>query len=339
MKTTTIHDVAKLAGVSIKTVSRVINKETSVKDNTRSKVEQAIKELNYQPNQSARNLASTASFEIGLIYDNPNAYYIIEAQNGVLSECRKQGYELVIHPCDASNESITDELIAMVRKSRLAGLLLTPPLSENPQVIFALKSNNIPFVRIVSGAEAPDILSPCVYIDDKKAAFDISCHLLELGHQHIGFINGDKVHKSTHERLNGYKDALAEFGVAVNNNLIYDGSYSFEAGVNGAKHLLSQSPTPTAIFACNDEIAAGALFASRLLGLEVPQQLAIAGFEGSPFSEQTWPKLTTAEQPTQEIARFATAILLTHIKSRNPNAAQSQRFVPKLVIRASTQNI
>lgn len=337
MKTTTIHDVAKLAGVSIKTVSRVINNEPSVKQNTRSKVEQAVKELDYQPNQSARNLASTASFEVGFIYDNPNAYYIIEMQNGILSECRKQGYELVIHPCNSNTENIIDELIAVVRKSRLAGLLLTPPLSENPQLIFALKSNNIPFVRIVSGSEAPDILSPCVYIDDRRAAFDISCHLLELGHRQIGFINGDKVHKSTDERLTGYKDALAEFGVAVNNKLIYDGNYSFEAGVNGAKHLLAQTVRPTAIFACNDEIAAGALFASRLLGLEVPQQLAIAGFEGSPFSQQTWPKLTTAEQPTQEIARFATSILLSHIKSRNAGAAQSQRFLPKLVIRASTQ--
>lgn len=332
----TIHDVAKRAGVSIKTVSRVINNEPSVKPDTRDKVTRAVEELNYQPNQSARNLASTASYEVGFIYDNPNAYYVIEMQNGMLAECRKQGYELIIHPCDSNAENIIEEIVATAKKSRLAGLLLTPPFSENPQVIFALKSNNIPFVRIVSGSEAPDILSPCVYIDDKHAAFDITCHLLETGYKKIGFIAGEESHKSTLERLNGYKDALAEHGVAVNKKLIYQGRYSFEEGVNGAKELLGQEIKPDAIFACNDEIAAGALFAARLMGIDVPGQLAIAGFEGSPFSRQTWPKLTTAEQPTCEIARFAASLLLSHIKSRQNEAVPSKRFVPRLVVRDST---
>jgi len=133
----TIHDVAKRAGVSIKTVSRVINNEPSVKPDTRDKVTRAVEELNYQPNQSARNLASTASYEVGFIYDNPNAYYVIEMQNGMLAECRKQGYELIIHPCDSNAENIIEEIVATAKKSRLAGLLLTPPFSENPQVIFA----------------------------------------------------------------------------------------------------------------------------------------------------------------------------------------------------------
>ncbi|PJB90683.1 LacI family DNA-binding transcriptional regulator, partial [Shewanella sp. CG_4_9_14_0_8_um_filter_42_14] len=122
----TINDVAKYAGVSIKTVSRVTNKEPSVKQATIDKVNQAITALNYQPNLAARNLASTSSYVIGFIYDNPNAYYVIDMQNGILSACKDRGFELLIHPCNAKSETICDELTTMVKHARLAGLVLTP---------------------------------------------------------------------------------------------------------------------------------------------------------------------------------------------------------------------
>lgn len=333
----TIRDVAERAGVSIKTVSRVINNEPAVKDKTRKKVQSVISALNYQPNLSARNLASAASHEIGFVYDNPNAYYVIEMQHGMLKECRKQGYELIIHPSDSKASNIADELVATINRSKLAGMVLTPPLSEMPEVIFAIKLANVPFVRIVSGSEAPDKLSPCVYIDDHKAAFDVTSHLLELGHKNIAFIAGEKEHKSTLERLNGYKDALAEFGIAVNNDFIISGKYSFESGVEGVRELLALSEQPTAVFGCNDEIAAGALFSARLSGMNVPEDLAIAGFEGSPFSEQTWPNLTTAVQPTKKIAALAASILLSNIKNKDLSESfSSERFVPDLLVRGST---
>ncbi|BDX07636.1 LacI family DNA-binding transcriptional regulator [Planctobacterium marinum] len=336
----TIKDVAKLAGVSIKTVSRVINKEDSVKPDTESKVQAAIAELNYQPNSSARNLAATQSFAIGYIYDNPNAYYVIDMQNGILKECLSNGFELIIHPCDASNEHIVNEVKDMVRRSQLAGLVLSPPLSEMPEVLSALDEINMQYVRILSGANDKKTGGPCVLINDRSASEKITEHLISVAHKRIGFITGDKDHQSTDERLQGYKSALNKHQLKADKSLIIDGRYSFEAGVEGAKQLLSLKQPPSAIFACNDEIAAGALFAARLMNFDVPKDVAIAGFEDNPFSRQTWPKLTTAAQPTSLIARQATSLLIRTIKNKRKGDKEkidNQYFEPELVVRESTK--
>ncbi|MDN4502529.1 LacI family DNA-binding transcriptional regulator [Alteromonadaceae bacterium BrNp21-10] len=337
----TITDVAILAGVSIKTVSRVINQEASVKADTQKKVAAAILELNYQPNNAARNLAGTSSYTIGFVYDNPNAYYIIDMQNGILAECRERGYELLIHPCKVNEGNILEEIKTMVKRSQLAGLIISPPLSEMPEVLDALGELGISFVRIISGSCEEKETTPCVFIHDHEAAFQITEHLIELGHKRIAFIRGDKGHRSTDERYNGYVEAMKKHQLVVDEDYLFDGQYSFETGVAGAQALLALDERPTAIFSCNDEIAAGALFASRLMGLSVPDQLSIAGFEDSPFSRQTWPKLTTAAQPTNIIARKASSTLISHIIAKRTNNAKAtpinhQHFQPELVIREST---
>ena len=335
----TIKDVAQLAGVSIKTVSRVINREDSVKPDTESKVHEAIKTLNYQPNSSARNLAATQSFAVGYVYDNPNAYYVIEMQNGILGECQNHGFELLIHPCHAASANIVDEIKAMISRSQLAGLVLSPPLSEMPAVLNALDEMNMHYVRVLSGTDELVTSTPCVVINDHIASYKITEHLIAQGHQHIAFITGDKDHQSTGERLEGYKSALADNHIKIDESLIIEGQYAFDAGVRGAKALLSQRQPPSAIFACNDEIAAGALFAARLSQFDVPNQLAIAGFEDNPFSRQTWPKLTTAAQPTHKIAKRAAALLIQMIKNSRKGSSEqigNYYFEPELVVREST---
>ncbi len=337
----TIKDVAKLAGVSFKTVSRVINNEPSVGDALKEKVWQAVKELNYQPNLSARQLRGASSF-IGFIYDNPNSHYVIGMQHGILEECHRQGYELVIHPCNANDDHIIDELAAMVERGRLAGLVLTPPVSERTDIITELHKRGVKFVRIISGSQAPDDLSPCVVVDDHNAAREITQYLIELGHRRIGFLSGDTVHSSSGERESGYRQALRDHGIAEDEALILQGQYAFESGVKRTQQLLALDAPPTAIFACNDEIAAGTLFAARLQGVEVPSQLSIVGFEDSPFSRQTWPKLTTARQPNSQIAASATALLIEStrttrngLKTETAPTTQSA-FHPQLVVRDST---
>ena len=341
---TTIKDVAELAGVSFKTVSRVINNEGSVRKETLQKVNDAINELNYQPNNAARNLAGNKSYSLGYVYDNPNAYYVLDMQNGILAECRERGYELVIHPCSANNKHIVEELATMIKRSQLAGLIISPPLSEMPEVLGALDAMNIPFIRIISASEVSQTSSPCVYINDRDAAFDITEHLIEQGHTKIAFLRGDENHRSSHERKIGYLNALKKHNLPIVEDYQIDGSYSFEFGVQGAKQLLSLVEPPTGIFSCNDEIAAGALFAVRLQGLNVPDDMAIAGFEDSPFSRQTWPMLTTAAQPTNIIARKAAASLIQHlVHLRSPKATADSiphlHFRPKLVKRESTQSV
>ncbi|WP_299568236.1 LacI family DNA-binding transcriptional regulator [uncultured Shewanella sp.] len=332
----TINDVAKHAGVSIKTVSRVTNKESSVRQATIDKVNAAISELNYQPNLAARNLASTKSYVIGFIYDNPNAYYVIDMQKGILSACQDTGYELLIHPCDAKSIDICEELTQMVKHSRLSGLVLTPPMSEDPKILAALDAIDANYVRIIAGESTEAENGLTVLVNDKHGALEITQHLIDMGHSDIGFLSGDQHHESTKERLTGFKDALTQNQLSVVNDWILDGQYSFESGVEGANKLINLSKRPTAIVACNDEIAAGALFAARLAGLDIPKDLSIVGFEDSPFSRQTWPKLTTVHQPNVKIAKVATELLIANSKA---NVEQkSMVFTPEPVIRDSSAN-
>ena len=335
----TIKSVAEYAGVSIKTVSRVINNEGTVKPDTLAKVQQAIDALDYRPNKAARDLAGRDNYVLGYVYDNPNAYYILAMQNGILKECRSNGYELLIHPCDATNPDIIDELVNMVNSARLAGLILSPPLSEMPDVLQAMDDKGIQYVRVLSGDKAPDN-KPCVLVDDYQAARQITCHLLDQGHQRIAFIAGEKQHHSTTERQRGFYQALADHGIQADPELVIDGTYSFGTGVQSIQQLLALPEPPTALFACNDEIAAGALFGARMQGVDVPEALAIAGFENSPFSTQTFPPLTTASQPTAQIAQRATSSLIRSLQARKRKAENhtipADIFVPELIVREST---
>ncbi len=332
----TINDVAKYAGVSIKTVSRVTNNEPSVKQATIDKVNEAIEALNYQPNLAARNLAGTKSYVIGFIYDNPNAYYVIDMQNGILSSCKELGYELLIHPCNAKADNICEELTKMVKHARLAGLVLTPPLSEDPKILEALDEIDANYVRIIAGAKIDSKTGLAVLVNDKHGAVSITQHLIELGHKNIAFLSGDQHHESTKERLAGFTQAMENNHIVIKKDNIIEGEYSFESGVKGAKELLKRDDRPTAIVACNDEIAAGALFAARLEGMDIPKDISIVGFEDSPFSRQTWPKLTTVHQPNQKIAQMATELLIANRRAQTSEGAKI--FIPEPVIRDSSSH-
>ncbi|MFC4525815.1 LacI family DNA-binding transcriptional regulator [Dyella halodurans] len=339
MRNPTIKDVAKRSGVSLKTVSRVINREASVRADTREKVERAIEALGYQPNLSARGLRSTHAYAIGLVYDNPNAHYVISMQDGVLSACRQRGYGLLIHPCDASSPDLADELCSLVERNRLAGLVLAPPMSEQADLIAQLTENDISFVRIISSREDPHDGSPCVYIDDRSAAYAITEHLIQLGHTRIGFLWGEPHHRSSPERYQGYADALKDYGVPLDKKLVLPGRYAFDDGFRGARKLLALKDPPTAIFGSNDEIAAGVLAAARSSGMDVPWNLSIAGFEDSPFSKQAWPALTTARQSTSEIGQHAALQLMAELQHKAGTAADmpsNECFIPELVVRGST---
>jgi LacI family transcriptional regulator len=341
LRNPTIRDVAERAKVSVKTVSRVINREASVLASTQERVLHAIAALNYQPNQAARNLRSARAYAMGLVYDNPNPYYIIGAQNGVLSACREAGFGLQIHPCDSSSPDLLVELTSLVRHSRLAGLVLAPPMSERKALIDGLAAQGIPFVRIISAPADPQDGYPCVYVDDRDAAYDITKHLIQLGHRRIGFIWGGTSHRSSSERYLGYERALKDYGLALDRKLVIPGDYSFDDGFRGARKLLALREPPTAIFGSNDEIAAGVLAAAKSSGIEVPFELSIAGFEDSPFSRQSWPALTTANQATADIARQAALLLLATLQAAEDPARGAATpinpgFSPVLVVRGST---
>lgn len=210
--------------------------------------------------------------------------------------------------------------------------MLTPPLSEDPKILKALDDENANYVRIIAGAEVKADTGLAVLVNDKHGAVCITQHLIDLAHTRIVFLSGDLHHESTKERLAGFTQAMTNNKLPIENNYIIAGQYSFESGVEGAKQLLNrtQSSRPTAIVACNDKIAAGALFAARLEGLNIPCVLSIVGFEDSPFSRQTWPKLTTVHQPTQKIALIATELLIA--KRHSLSAERATIFIPEPVI-------
>lgn len=307
-KKPTIKDVARLAGVSFKTVSRVVNNESWVSDEIKHRVQAVISQLNYQPNRTAR-LMRTAPFSLAFVYDNPNSHYVIEMQNGILSQCRQKGFELVIHPTDSASDKVLQELSTMIGSNHVGGVILTPPLSENAELVKQLLALQAKVVRIVSGSHAPDDLCPTVYVDDEQAGYAMTQYLLSKGHRHIGFLGYHKEHKSAVGRYQGYCKALQQAGISLKPEWVLSGDFTFDSGVDMAEKLLREHSV-TALFGCNDEIAAGALFAARMLQIAVPQQLSIVGFENSPFSRQTWPRLTTVHQPNTDIAAKAASMLI-----------------------------
>lgn len=329
----TLDDVARRAGVSAKTVSRVANGERSVREDTRQRVLRAIEELDYRPNLLARGLSGAHAYTIGLVYDNPNAYYIIAMQQGALTACDDLNFGLQMRPCNSRAATLAEDLRDFVRCSRLSGLVLTTPVSERAAALQRLAGFHIPFVRIISAARDPRDGFPCVYVDDRDAAYAITTHLLQLGHVRIGFLRGGKHHHASAERLKGYKDALRDYGVRLRESLIIEGDYVFDDGFRGARRLLDLPDPPTAIFGCNDEIAAGALAAAQSTGLHVPYDVSIAGFEDSPFSRHSWPPLTTARQRADVIVERATRMLIARIRGEE---VDNVGFNPELVVRGST---
>ncbi len=332
----TISDVAALAGVSIKTVSRVVNKESNLREVTRDKVLKAIKKLHYTPNLSARGLAGHHSFLFAVLYDNPSANYILDVQNGVLQECRKEGFDLLIHPCNGESKKLFEDICTLVEKSRVAGLILTPPLSDMVPLQKKLQSAKIPFARVAPANH--NLISPYVHCDDEAAARRMTEHLLSLNHTEIAFIKGHPGHRASELRLAGYEKALKHIGLPIKKKLIRQGYFDFASGVRCAKELLALRSPPTAIFACNDDMAAGVLYTAHSMNIAVPEQLSVVGFDDTPVAQQVWPALTTVKQPIEKMARSATALLIAILR-KNSDHNIVQAFECELEIRDSTAAI
>lgn len=315
MSKATIDNVAQLAGVSIKTVSRVVNKEPNVRPETRDRVLEAIARLNYHPNLSARSLAGNRSYVLGLLYDNPSANYVIDLQSGVLSTSHAEGYDLLIHPCDYQHPDIVQEISNLVHQTRVDGVILTPPLADIEPILELFKSSNTPFVRISPTRNKN--LCPYVETNDREAAYDMTRELIAQGHKRIGFINGHPDHLAVTHRYEGYIAALAENRIELDQALVAQGFNSFESGEAAGRTLLALAPRPTAIFAANDDMAAGVMMVAHQMGLKIPEQLSVAGFDDTPVAHQIWPSLTTVRQPIQDMAKKATELLLKQLRGKD----------------------
>ncbi|GLQ99133.1 LacI family DNA-binding transcriptional regulator [Dyella mobilis] len=327
-----IEDVAAHAGVSTKTVSRVLNGHPSVRATLRTRIEASIRALNYVPNPAARGLAGNRSYLVALLYDNPTASssYIMELIVGVLQACTGTAYNAVLHPFDASDD-LAARIDGFVATHRPEALVLVPPHANNTKLLQRLDELDIRYATVSSKLRQSRI---DIGFDERKAAADIVEHLISLGHRRIAHVTGLKGHGAYTWRLSGYRDALRKAGIAYDESLVVEGDFTFASGVAGGRELLSRRRPPTAIFAANDDVACGVIREAYERGLAVPDDLSVCGFDDTPVSQLISPGLTTVRQPCREIACLAVESVLRSI--RDPALRQQARVPYQMQLRAST---
>jgi LacI family transcriptional regulator len=313
----TISDVARLAGVSPMTVSRVINGETNVRPATRDLVNAAIEELNYAPNQAARSLAGAAQIRVGLLYANPSAGFIGEFLTGSLDEATRRNVQLVFERC-GPDESGT-EVAARLVEDGIDGVVVTPPLGESRPVLDVFRAAGVPVMLLATARREGDDLA--VAIDDRRAAREMTRHLLALGHRRIGFICGHPDISAAALRLQGYEDALAEANLPFAAELVAPGQFSYRSGLDAADQLLDLPAPPTAIFASNDDMAAAAIAMAHRHALDVPGDLTVVGFDDTTLATSIWPELTTIRQPIADMSRLAVTMLADVIRGQAAGGA------------------
>jgi LacI family transcriptional regulator len=331
----TINDVARIAGVSKKTVSRVINRSPLLNDDTRKKVEDVIGQLGYIPNPQARALALRRNFLIGLVHDNPNAQTVMNVQQGMLEAIHDTEFEMVVRPVDRGSATMLEDLRHFLERQRLFGVLLMPPISENDAVAKLCTNIGCRYVRM--GSAELDTAEHMVASNDREAVREATQYLIAQGHRRIGLIAGPHGFRSARERRLGFEEAMRDAGIPLPRSMIAEGNYTFESGLIAAERLLDVVPRPTAVFSCNDEMAAGVIHATCQRGLTVPRDLSVIGFDDTPIAAHMWPPLTTVRWPIASMARSAALKLITGIADNDEDGSvqEPSMFLSTLIRRAS----
>jgi len=323
MSAVTINDVARQAGVSKKTVSRVINNEANVSADTRNKVMAVIQSTGFKRNPLGMALAKNRSLFIALLADNPSPGYLQKLQKGVLQYCSESNMGLFLYDCSYRSPGLVDEIEGFIDNTLADGLILVPPLSDKKELLDMLNRRQVAYVRI--GAPDP-ALGDSVGFDNQQAAYELTRYLLRLKHKDIGFVLGHPDQGSSQRCENGFRQAFEEAGLAFPEKLLVQGYYTFQSGVDAAAVLLNKSPRPTAILASNDEMAVGVLYGAHSRGLKVPDDISVVGIDDIALSTKVWPNLTTMRQPITAIGYRAAYKLIQKLQglpdenARHPDA-------------------
>lgn len=327
----TIIDVANEAGVSYSTVSRVVNNKSYVKPETREKVVQAMTRLGYQANLQARSLAGGRSNVIGLLLVDLTTQYVGEILRGVDDVLAANQYELMLYTTHR-RKTKESAYANMMARGLADGLLIILP-REPEAYVESLRQRNFPYVLIDQfGIDEADL---SVTAANHQGGYEATQHLINLGHRQIGIITGWMDMVSARHRLNGYKAALADYNIPLDDSLIFEGDFTQAKGFYGANTLLDLPKPPTAIFASNDVTALGVIEAIRSRNLRVPEDVSVVGFDDIPMAAILSPQLTTVRQPLTEMGLLATQLLLNKIQK--PEETQASIILPTdLIIRNST---
>ena len=333
----TIKDVARLAGCSIKTVSRVINNEAHVTEATRTRVQIAIRTSGYSPNLAARSLVQQRSYAVCILiypgFMQPTSTVLTR----LLDLTYEENYDLFLQtyypPFPRSRRKLSD----LVSGRRFDGYISTPPCESDGFIKNLLEIYKIPLVQINPFGLEPDDRENKLVVtseDDHGARLAVS-HLLELGHRRIACLRGPKNMRASFDRFNGFISTIIAAGLEVDPDLIQDSEFTFDGGYTSAQILLRLPEPPTAIYAASDESAQGVLFAAQEAGLVVPKQLSICGHDDLLVAARTWPGLTTVHQPIEDLLEQALRLLIENLKG-NKLSGKPVVLSPRLVVRGST---
>jgi LacI family transcriptional regulator len=334
--TVTIEDVARAAGVSAMTVSRVINKEKNVRDKTRSRVLDAVQELRYSPNMAARSLAAGDATHIGLLYSNPSAAYLSQFLVGALDGARKAGAHLVIEACEGEEDADQSQAARHIATADVEGVILPPPLSESIPILTELALAKMPVVTVAMGKLYENALN--VRIDDFAAAREMTDYLIKLGHRRIALIKGHPQQIASAERERGFRAAVNAAGLDPAGIVVEQGFFTFRSGLEAAEKLLDLPNPPTAIFASNDDMAAAAVNVAHRAGMVVPDDISVVGFDDTAPATTVWPELTTIRQPIAEMAEAAIEMLIGDLRGdrRGSNGVTDRVLDYELIVRSSS---
>lgn len=327
----TIIDVANKAGVSFKTVSRVLNGESNVRPATREKVLNAVNALDFKINSAARALRTKDPQLIALIFKNASRAYATDLQLGAMLGCRDQGVGLFVQ-----TETDSTALAALAKRTDVMGFLVGAPQADDADIVDQLLNSQKPLVRIAT--EKPIEGSFHISVDETAAAEEATRYLIGLGHQKIGLIGGPDASDSAQKRKTGFLKTLDAAGLPSQPDWLMSGNFDFESGLRIGTQYLSVEDRPTAIFACNDDMAAGVITAAYRLNLKLPDDLSIIGFDDSPIASAVYPALTTIRQTTQSMAEQAVS-LITKKSSHSDTDHPLIRADHALIVRASTAPI
>ncbi len=322
----TIKHVGADAGVSLQTVSRVINNEPNVRPEMKLRVQASIDRLGYVPSIAAQRMSGSRSYLILALNDRERTIADWRARQGTdwvdqmllggMLMCAEHGYRMIFELVDTHNDHVERELLGAIAALQPDGIILTPPHSDNPQIVAFLAGQNIPFVRIGSmenGAGIP------VSMDDEGSARTATRYLAERGHRRIGFIAGSPEYNLSGWRVDGWRAAMAEAGLPTA-NLLEEGDFSYASGERAARRLLEAAARPSAIIASNDQMALATLEVARSLGLAVPDDLSVISFDNTPLVHFTQPPLTAIDQPIAATASKAVELIIAAQKGEErPN--------------------
>ncbi len=328
----TIKDVARHAGVSPMTVSRVVNGSEYVSNTTRNAVQRAVRELGYLPNIAARNLASERGERLGLLYGNPSSAYLSEFLVGALESATRHGVQLVLEKCEPTPVT-SRRAVRRLLSGAVVGVVLPPPLCESAIVRAELSAARLPVVTVAAGRPPSDTM--CVRIDDYTAALEMTRYLIRLGHERLAFIKGHPNQSASEERWLGFSAALEEASRGRRGGpppRAEQGFFSFRSGLDAARKLLDTEPLPTAIFASNDDMAAAVIAEAHRRGLDVPGDLTVVGFDDTLIASTIWPELTTIQQPIARMAAEAIDMLVGAVRGNRRSSERLHRLIPHALI-------